>query len=510
MSLTGALSIAAGGLANVNRQLGVVAQNVTNAGTPGYLTEVATQSSLSTGDQPMGVAAGPARREVDTALQASLFAQNGVVAGLQTTQSALQQIDGVQGTPGQPGDLTGLVGALGNAFSSLENDPSNQAQQSRLVNAASALTGQINALANAVGAGRQAAQNSILAEVGQINSTLGTIGSLSDQIMAARAAGRSTADYENQRDNALSSLSSLIGVRSLEQPDGDLLITTTGGLALPTRGNTGQLATSAVTVGASSSYPGGGIPAITLNGVDVTASLGGGQLGANITLRDQTLPGYQAQLDEFAETLSNRFAQQGLALFTDPAGNVPVATPPPTQSGYIGYASIIQVNPAVATQPSLVRDRTNTIAGSPTGASAFTPNPPGGPLGFNTLIQARAELQPRFRGAGGRGAAAAVRHRPWPLRHALRPLCRAARPRRLRHRPDRRPGQRQQQCHRTARHRAGGADHALRQPLQRGWREPRSADVEHGRAAERLRCQRQGDRCRAVHVGAAVTDVGMR
>ena len=272
MSLSGALSIAAGGLANVNFQLGVVAQNVTNAGTPGYLTEVATQSSLTAGDQPLGVATGPVQREVDTALQASLYAQNGVVAGLQTTTAALQQLDAVQGTPGQPGDLTGLLGQLGNAFSALENDPSNPAQQSQVVNAAQALTGQINALANAVGAGRQTAQNSIVAEVGSINSALSTIGRLSDQIMQAQAAGKSTADYENQRDAALTSLSGLIGVRFLEQPDGDMLITTTSGLELPIHSNGLPLATANANVGASSYYPGGAVPAITLNGVDVTAA----------------------------------------------------------------------------------------------------------------------------------------------------------------------------------------------------------------------------------------------
>jgi len=387
MSLTGALSIATGGLANVNYQLGVVAQNVTNAGTPGYLTEVATQSSITTGDQPLGVISGPARRDVDTALQASLYAQNGVVAGLQTTGTALQRIDAVQGTPGQAGDLTGLLGALGDAFSTLENDPSNQSQQSRVVAAAQSLAGQINAVADAVNNGRQAAQDAIVANVGAINSALSTIGHLSDQVMAAQTAGKSTADYENQRDAALSSLSSLVGVRSLEQANGDLLITTTNGLPLPTHGGTAPLATSSANVGANSYYPGGGVPPITMNGVDVTAALSGGQLGANITLRDQTLAGYQAQVDEFAETLSTRFAQQGLTLFTDPTGTVPVATPPPTQSGYIGYANIIQVNPAVAAQPSLVRDGTDVIAGSTTGASAFVPNPPGGPAGFNTLIQ---------------------------------------------------------------------------------------------------------------------------
>ena len=168
--------------------------------------------------------------------------------------------------------------------------------------------------------------------VGSINGTLGTIGSLSNQIIQAHAAGKSTADhYENQRNAALSSLS---------QPGRHPLSRTAQWghadhhherAGAPDHGDGAALATANANVGAGSSYPGGGIPPITMNGVDVTAALTGGQLGANIALRDQTLPGYQAQLDEFAETVSNRFAQQGLTLFTDPTGTVPTprqARPP--------------------------------------------------------------------------------------------------------------------------------------------------------------------------------------
>jgi len=387
MSLAAALSIATGGLANVNYQLGVVAQNVTNAATPGYLTEVANQQSLTVGDQPSGVKSGPTTREVDTALQSSLLGQNAVVSGLQTQQAALQQIDAVQGTPGQGGDLPDLVAQLGNAFSTLENDPSNQAQQSAVVAAAQTLSTQVNALGNAIATERQTAQNSIVAAVNSINSQLAGIGQLSNQIMQFQSEGVSTADLENQRDAAVSSLSKLIGIRSIAQPNGDLLVMTSSGLDLPIHTSTPPLATAGANLGANAYYPGGGVPAITLNGYDVTTQLAGGQLGANLTLRDATLPGYQGQLDEFAYTLSNRFAQQGLALFTDPTGNVPTPTAPPSQTGYVGYANIMQVNPAVAAQPSLVRDGTTPIPGSPTGASNFAPNPAGGPAGFNTLIQ---------------------------------------------------------------------------------------------------------------------------
>jgi flagellar hook-associated protein 1 FlgK len=91
-------------------------------------------------------------------------------------------------------------------------------------------------------------------------------------------------------------------------------------------------------------------------------------------------------LDEFAETLSTRLSNQGLSLFTDPAGAVPSSSGVPVQSGYVGYSSTITVNPSVVSNPMLVRDGTQAVAAGMGGASAFTPNPTGGPAGFTTLI----------------------------------------------------------------------------------------------------------------------------
>jgi flagellar hook-associated protein 1 FlgK len=381
-----ALSIAIGGLANVNRQLSVVSQNVANASTASYTREVATQTSVTASGIGMGVRSGPVQRDLNTQLQASLLSQNSVVSALQTRQTALQTIDAVQGTVGSGDDLSSLLGQLQDAFSTLETDPSSQVQQSAVVSPAQTLTQQINALSQAYATARQTAEDSLQSGVDQLNTTLTSIGKLSDQIVQLQATGQSTADLENQRDAALSSLSQLIDVRYTEQSNGDLLISTTSGLSLPIHGSNVPFSIASANLGATSYYPGGGAPAITLNGADVTTQISGGSLGANLELRDDTLPTCQAELDEFAETLSTRFDAQGLTLFTDPTGTVPSSTGSSVQTGYVGYASTIQVNPAVIATPSLVRDGTHTVTGSATGASAFTPNPSGGSSGFTDMI----------------------------------------------------------------------------------------------------------------------------
>ncbi len=159
----------------------------------------------------------------------------------------------------------------------------------------------------------------------------------------------------------------MLDVKVLEQPNGDVLIATTAGLVLPTHGTASPFATAGANVQPGSYYPGGGINAITLGGADVTSQLRGGQIGANITLRDTTLPTDQAELDGFAQNLAYRFSAMGLTLFTDPStdaattGNPPGTvlpsdpnrTPP---NGYVGFAATIQVNSLVQADPSRVRD----------------------------------------------------------------------------------------------------------------------------------------------------------
>jgi flagellar hook-associated protein 1 FlgK len=386
MSLDGALSIANAGLSNINAQLGLVSNNVANAGTPDYSVETSSQQSLVAGSQPMGVQTEASTRAINLALQQSMFQQDTTVAGLTTTTTSLQTIDALQGTPGQGNDLGSLLNKVQDSFTTLLGDPSSAPQQSAVVTAASNLAGGVNSLSNAYTQQRQAAQDDIVSAVTSMNTDLSQIGSLNNQIISARVAGQSSADLENQRDVFVHALSDIVGVKTLNQANGGLLVTTTSGTQLPTQASTGPVLTTDATIGAGASHASGGIPAITLDGIDITSQLQGGRLGADITLRDTTLPTFQGELDEFSYSLASRFSAQGLTLFTDSEQNVPAGGGTPVQSGYVGFAAEIQVDPAIIANTSLVRDGNVSVAGAATGASAFTTNPPGGPAGFTTLI----------------------------------------------------------------------------------------------------------------------------
>lgn len=364
MDLDAALSIAGSGLAAINAKLNIVSHNVANASTPGYAAESISVQSLTAGGEGMGVVSSPATRAMDQALQAEVLQQNAATSALTTRSAALQAIDSVHGTPGQGQDLASLLGKLNDAFSTLLADPSNATQQSAVAGAAQTLAQGINALSNAYTTQRQNAQDAIVAGIGTVNTTLASIGALSDKIIAGKQSGQSTADLENQRDTAIANLSQLIGVNVLQQANGDVLLTTAGGVTLPIHGPANPLSTNAANARPGAYYPSGGIPAVTLGGLDVTNALQGGQIGANITLRDSTLPLYQAELDEFSQNLAAGFAQQGLPLFTNAAGAVPLSGGLPAQSGYIGLAAEIEVNPAISANPAAIRDGLPPVNGS--------------------------------------------------------------------------------------------------------------------------------------------------
>ena len=359
MSLNGALGVAASGLDSITRQLAVTSQNIANAGNTGYVRESLTVTAATDGSNGIGVRSGPATRALDQALQVQTVAASATLAGQQVQSDALAGIDAASGQPGSGTDLPGLLGKLRDSFSTLANDPANQAQQAQVLVQAGALIQGLNGVGQAVSTARQAAQDGIAADVGTANAALHSLGVLSDQVIAAQARGDSTASLEDARDAQIRVVADLTGASFLRQSNGDLLAVA-GGVLLPLRASSGPLAVQAATLGPDT--PAAAVPAVTVAGANVTNALGGGRIGANLALRDTTLPAIQAGLDTFASSLASGFSASGLTLFTNPGGAAP--TPPAA-----GFAQTIQVSAAVRAAPSMLRDGAG--AAGPAGGTAL-------------------------------------------------------------------------------------------------------------------------------------------
>ncbi len=346
MGLDSVLNSASSGLDSASRRIATISQNVANAQTAGYVRETVAVTSFAAGGNGAGVRTGPAARSMDERLQSSALSASAVVVGEQTRSDALASIDAASGTPGAGFDLPSLLGALRDAFTTLQSDPANAAQQRVVVNRADTLARGVNALGQAVSGARQSAQDAAVADVTTANSALRDIGALSDQIIAAKAGNQSTADLEDQRDRSIRTLSDLTGARVLLQANGDALALA-GGLVLPMRATAGPFALGAATLAPNT--PAAAVPQMSLGGIPVAGQPIGGRIGANLALRDGTLPDLQSGLDQFAQSMASQFNAQGLKLFTDPVG----AVPPPATSG---FAQGIRVSAAVVAAPAMLRD----------------------------------------------------------------------------------------------------------------------------------------------------------
>ncbi len=406
MSLEAALLTARSGLLYVQRALATAADDVAAADVAGHTDKRVASAALVADGRPFGVRALDAARDVDAALVQALDARRAALAAAEAREALLSGVELAHGAPEAGEGLGDLMAGLHGAFLALRAEPAEAGRQDAALLAAGAVAGRFNAIARAIGAARQQAQDGILAEVGRINAGLREIAALTRDIRGEIARGGEAAALEDRRDAAIARLAESLEVQAVRREDGGITLIARGGLVLPPLDpERDAFATADAQLGPGASWAGGTLPGITLGGIDVTAQLRGGRLAEYVALRDATLPRYQAEIDLAATQLAARLDAEGLRLFTDAAGAVPDPSQPYPGSAQLGFAGAIRVNPAVTAAPGLLRDGTHAVAGAPGGPTGFTPNPTGGPAGFVALLDRVLEF-----GFGAEAAAGA----PWP------------------------------------------------------------------------------------------------
>lgn len=379
MDLGLSLNIATGGLKTIENELSTVSENVTNASTPGYVSETSTVSSVVVAGKGIGSQIGNTHLTLSQPLQNALYNQTAKVAGLTATNNSLSALSAVQGTTSGSdgshtiGTLSDNLQNIATSLISLTGTPYNSAAQEKVISSATTLLNNIHTLSSVYQTQRQGAQNSITDTVSSINKDLTTIGQVSQKIMLAKSSHVDTADLENKRLEIMSDLSSKLGVTFSEKPNGDMVVSTQDGLRLPTRpdqigqqddtlslpSTTWPLGTSAATLSPSMYHATDGsdkgVPDITLNGKDITKHLTDGTLGANIALRDNIYPRMQAQLDSFSYALIKRFQTAGLPLFDNGSSQKFTADLTKTApDGLVGLSSSISLSQKYQNTPSLL------------------------------------------------------------------------------------------------------------------------------------------------------------
>ncbi len=357
------LSAALSGLKAAQRSLDLISTNIANASTPGYTRKILPQEALVVGGAGLGVKLQAVIRNVDKSLLGDVFKQYSISQNFATQEDYLSRIQDFHGASNAGRSISTRIGALADAFSALSSAPDSTIQLSKTLAAAQQTVRTFNEFSELILDMRNETQDEIAAGVAKVNEQLKVIASLNIQISTLTAQGRSAADLEDQRDMAIKSVSEYMQISTYPADNNKIVVMTRQGHTLVDE-TARQLNFQRNNAIATSYYPGGGLAGLYIGtppaagAVDVTDTGLGGKFGALFELRDETLPSYQAQIDEMAQKMAQRFDAQGLRLFTDGYGNVPPNVADPGIVGYVGFASSIQVNAQVVADPNLIRSGT--------------------------------------------------------------------------------------------------------------------------------------------------------
>jgi flagellar hook-associated protein 1 len=316
MSLTQALTTALSGLTATQSSLALVAGNVANAQTPGYVRETAQLVATGTGIVGSSVRVTEVNRVLDQFVQTQLRTEAAGGGYADVRANLFSQLQGVYGTPGSNSTLESSFNNFTQALQALTTSPDDRSAQLSVINAAQGLTQRLNATSSGIQSLRSEAELAISTDVGQANNALQQIAVLNQRISASAQNDSSTAALSDQRDQYIDQLSKMMDIRVVKNDNNQVSLFTISGMQLvgSQAGTLSFDAQGTMTPQAQwSSDPThrsvGTITLTTPNGakIDMITSnaIRSGEIAGYLSMRDQVLTQAQTQVDSFAAAMAS-------------------------------------------------------------------------------------------------------------------------------------------------------------------------------------------------------------
>jgi len=281
--------------------LSISQRNVANANDPNYTR----QEAIFTGDagsSVSGISGVALQASRDRYLDQSISQEMQALGESNVTYSALQQIDSILGKNSGE-NLQQALTVFFNSFGSLSTAPQDKVLRQQVLSTANALAGEFRRIYSAVQQVQTAQDRAVAYTVDSINSITSQIADLNVEIAVAQAAqAENESTLRDSRQKMLEKLSDLMDISYYEIESGAVTITTKNGALMVTGDQQTPLSATRLAAGTFLS--------VQLGGADITDSLGSGQLGGLIKLRDNTIDGYLGALDDMAATVISRVNEQ--------------------------------------------------------------------------------------------------------------------------------------------------------------------------------------------------------
>ncbi|HWX84350.1 MAG TPA: flagellar hook-associated protein FlgK [Xanthobacteraceae bacterium] len=325
MSLSQALSVALAGIHVTQQGLSVIAGNVANANTPGYVDQTVTSVEVTSGGSAgSGVDSSGINRNLDALLQSQLWTESSGGSYADTAARLYQQLQPIYGTPGSSSSFDAVFNNFTGALQALATNPSSYSGQAAVIGAAQALAQNLNAMTAGVQQLRSQAEAGIAADVQSANTALAQIADINRQLELAKP-DAATATLEDQRDQDVGQLSQLMNVRVVKNANNQYSLFTSTGQQLVSGTQASQLSFNDVGTlsatalwSANPSQDGAGTitltsPSGTPSDLIASGAIQSGEIGAYLQMRDAILPQAQNQLDELANQMSQALSNQTTA-----------------------------------------------------------------------------------------------------------------------------------------------------------------------------------------------------
>ncbi|MBV8810438.1 MAG: flagellar hook-associated protein FlgK [Acidobacteriaceae bacterium] len=311
-SLFTALGTASNGLDVLEKAIGVTQNNVSNASTPGYVTQTLNLSAspfAPTENLWGGVEANGIQSSRDIYAEQAVWNANeqaGATTAESSSLSLLQNRFDVSGKTGIPGALS----ALYSAFSAWSSNPTGATSQQQVLTAAQNVAQSFNQAASSVAGIRTQTDQSIESTVSQVNQLAGQIAAINAQI---RKGGPDDAGAAAQLYSSLEQLSNLVPIQVQNESDGTVTVLMDGQVPLVIGGTQQPIQVS------FSNPPGAVNPnaapdaqILSSSGQDVTGLVTQGQLGGLLQVRNTIIPSLigdgqqQGSLNQLAQAVADR------------------------------------------------------------------------------------------------------------------------------------------------------------------------------------------------------------
>ena len=303
---------------------------------PGYVRKTLNQITGITGDFGSSVRINGINRELDQYLQTQIRTEMSGASYADIRSTYLANLQTVYGNPDAAGTLEDTFNQLTTAMQGLSTSPDSQSARIGVINAAQALSQQLNVTTQGIQNLRANAETGISDAVATANNAMQQIAVINNQMQNNGRTDASIAALLDQRDAYVDQLSQLFDIRVVTNSIDQVTVFTNSGVQLvgteaatlgfnpqgtmtpntvyspdPTKNNVG-----AITI----DFPHGGSYDLV-----ATNAIRSGKLAAYLELRDKTLVQAQAQIDQFAASMSSALSDRTTAGVAAPASLLPQA-----------------------------------------------------------------------------------------------------------------------------------------------------------------------------------------